>query len=46
MLKKFFDAVLNNEPCLDTVHINSCNAAELKELLFDAANSNVLIRKH
>ena len=44
--QRFFDAALNNEPCLDTIYINSCNAAELKELLFDAANSNEFIRKH
>ena len=43
--QRFFHAALNNEPCLDTAYINSCNAAELKELLFDAANLNVPNKK-
>ena len=43
--QRFFDAALNNEPCLDTAYINSCNAAELKELLFNAANSNIPNKK-
>ena len=30
---------------LSLSHIDSCNAAELKELLFDAANSNVPNKK-
>ena len=39
--QRFFDAALSNESYPDTAYINSCNAAELKELLFDAANSNI-----
>ena len=43
--QRFFDAALNNEPCSDSTYVNSCNAAELKELLFDAVNSNVPNKK-
>ena len=43
--QRFFDAALNNEPCSDSAYIKSCNAAELKELLFDAVNSNIPNKK-
>ena len=39
--QRFFEVALNNEPCLGSSYINSCNAAELEELLFDAANLNI-----
>ena len=42
--QRLFNATLSNEPCSDTAYINSCNAAEVKEL-FDAANSNVPRKK-
>ena len=35
--QRFFDA--------DSAYINSCNAAELEELLFEAANSNIPDKK-
>ena len=43
--QRFFDAALNNEPCSDSAYITSCNAAELKGILFDAKNSNIPNKK-
>ena len=35
--QRFFDAALNNEPCSNTIYINSCNIAELyRDQLYDA----------
>ena len=35
--QRFFDAALNNEPCLNTTYIDSCNIAELyRDQLYDA----------
>ena len=40
--QRFFDAVFNNEPCIDSKCINSCNANSApKHQLTDAINSNI-----
>ena len=40
--QRFFDAAFNNEPCIGSKCINSCNAnIALKHQLTDAINSNI-----
>ena len=41
--QRFFDAALNNEPCIGSTSVNSCKAINVtNHQLFDAPNSNIL----
>ena len=41
--QRFFDVAFNNEPCIGSTCVNSCNAINVtKHQLFDAPNSNIL----
>ena len=40
--QRFFAAAHNNEPCIGSIYINSCNAIKaMKHQLFDVENSNI-----
>ena len=41
--QRFFDAAFNNEPCIGSTYVTSCEAINVtKHQIFDAPNSNIL----